>query len=75
MLKPSKQPLIENGPPNKHAMRRQFLSRAELDAQLRLQGIEDIQHVRVAYLEPNGMISAFRKDAGDVEPTPRPPES
>ena len=70
ILKPSKKPLIENGRLNKHLMRREFMTRQEIEAQLRLQGIEDLDHVQCAYMEPNGMISAFRKDGGQVDPTP-----
>lgn len=71
ILKPSKKPLIENGRLNKHLMRREFMTRQEIEAQLRLQGIEHLDQVRCAYMEPNGMISAFRKDGGEVEPTPK----
>jgi uncharacterized membrane protein YcaP (DUF421 family) len=74
ILKPGKKPLIENGRLNKHLMRREFMTRQEIEAQLRLQGIEDLDQVRCAYMEPNGMISAFRKDSGTAHPTtPRPP--
>ena len=72
-LKPSKRPLIENGQLNKHLMRREFMTRQEIEAQLRLQGIENLDQVQRAYMEPNGMISAFRKDAGEVDPTPKTP--
>ncbi|WP_217424001.1 DUF421 domain-containing protein [Agromyces sp. Marseille-P2726] len=74
VLKPSKRPLIDDGELNRHQMRREFLTREEVEAQLRLQGIESIDEVRVAYLEANGMISAFRKDDAPTAPTPNPPE-
>ena len=35
--------------------------------------IENLDQVQRAYMEPNGMISAFRKDAGEVDPTPKTP--
>jgi uncharacterized membrane protein YcaP (DUF421 family) len=70
VLKPSKKPLIENGQLNKHLMKREFMTHQEIEAQLRLQGIEHLDQVRFAYMEPNGMISAFRKDGGQVDPTP-----
>jgi uncharacterized membrane protein YcaP (DUF421 family) len=38
-------------------MRREFLTRQEIEAQLRLQGIESVDDVAAAYLEPNGMLS------------------
>ena len=73
LLKPSKKPLIEDGRLNKHLMWREFMTLQEIEAQLRLQGIEDLDHVQCAYMEPNGMISAFRKDGGTTDPRPRPP--
>ncbi len=74
IVKPHKRPLIQDGQLNKHLMHREFISRDEIEAQLRLQGIGSVEEVAAAYLEPNGMISAFRKDNGDVKPSQRPPE-
>ena len=42
-------------------MRRELLVQSEIEAQLRLQGIESIADVERAYLEPSGQISAFSK--------------
>jgi uncharacterized membrane protein YcaP (DUF421 family) len=75
ILKPSKRPLIENGQLNKRLMRREFMSRQEIEAQLRLHGIENLDQVKYAFMEPIGMISAFRKDGGESGPTPPPPTS
>ncbi|NMR28755.1 DUF421 domain-containing protein [Crystallibacter degradans] len=75
ILKPSKRSLIENGQLNKHLMRREFMGREEIEAQLRLQGIENLDQVKYAFMEPNGMISTFRKDGGEADPTPQPPAS
>jgi len=61
IMKPAKRPLIQDGELNKRLMRRELLTRAEVDAQLRLQGIEDVADVERAYLEPSGQISAFSK--------------
>ena len=69
LLKARPRPLIEDGEVNQRSLRREFLSRDELEAQLRLQGVKDVSQVRRAYLEPNGMISAFKRD-GDDMPTP-----
>ena len=73
LLKPSRRPLIEDGKINRHLMRREFMTREEVEAQLRLQGIESLDEVKRAYMEPNGMISAFRKNGEAPEPTPHPP--
>jgi len=61
IMKPSKRPLIQDRELNKRLMRRELLTRAESDAQLRLQRIEDVADVERAYLEASGQISAFRK--------------
>lgn len=71
VLKPHRKPLIEDGRPNHRVMRREFMLREELEAQLRLQGIRSIEEVKYAYLEPNGMISAFPHEGGP-DPTPHP---
>lgn len=72
LLKGKRRPVIERGRVNGRVMRREFLNREELEAQLRLQGVRDIDDVDVAYLEPNGMISVFRKDDRDTRPAPHP---
>lgn len=61
ILKPVKMPLIKDGVLNKRLMRREFLSRAEIEEELRLQGVKEIEDVSRAYLESNGKISAFEK--------------
>ena len=61
ILKPVKMPLIKDGVLNKRLMRREFLSRAEIEEELRLQGVKEIEDVSRAYLEANGKISAFEK--------------
>ncbi|MFB8386771.1 DUF421 domain-containing protein [Microbacterium sp. NPDC055910] len=59
--------LIENGRPNRRAMRREFLSLEELRSQLRLHGIEDMNDVRRAFIEPNGEISIIRRDGAEPD--------
>lgn len=59
--------LIADGKLNTHVMRREFMSRAEVYSHLRLHGIEDINRVRRAYLEPNGMISVLTHDTGPAD--------
>jgi uncharacterized membrane protein YcaP (DUF421 family) len=72
VLKARPRPLIEDGRINQRALRREFLSREELDAQLRLQGVRDVSDVERAYLEPNGMVSVFTRDGGDDRPASEP---
>ncbi len=63
--KPPKLPLVEDGELHLENMRRELVTREELASQLREQGIEDVRHVRVAYMEPDGGISVL---TGDAEP-------
>jgi uncharacterized membrane protein YcaP (DUF421 family) len=72
-LKARPRPLIEDGRLNRRAMRREFMSREEVESQLRLHGLTDISQVKCAYLEPNGMISVLPvEDDAAEEPPPRP---
>ena len=72
LLKARPRPLIEDGKVNQRSLRRELPSRDELEAQLRLQGVNDVSQVGRAYLEPNGMISVFKRE-GDNGPAPEPP--
>lgn len=60
LLKPKPQPLICDGQLQKRTMRREFMTRDEVDSELRLNGITDIADVRLAFVEPNGSISVIR---------------
>lgn len=62
LLKAKPQRLIADGQLNRRLMRRELLTTEELRSQLRLHGIDDPAEVRLAYLEPNGMISVLRRD-------------
>ncbi|MGE2725550.1 DUF421 domain-containing protein [Mycolicibacterium pulveris] len=72
LVKARPKPLIRYGKLNRHTMRREFMSREEVESQLRLHGIEDITRVRQAYLEPNGMISVLTHDGEQNGPVERP---
>ena len=53
-------------------MRREMVTRDELMAQLREQGVDDIAKVKSACLEGDGQFSVVRKDDGEVSgPEPR----
>lgn len=67
--------LVRDGTTNLPAMRREFMTREELLSQLRLHGIEDLDGVHRAYLEPGGMVSVIPgPDEPAVDPGPsRPP--
>jgi uncharacterized membrane protein YcaP (DUF421 family) len=65
--------LVEDGRPNRRAMRRELMTGEELLTQLRLHGIENLDEVRRALLEPNGMVSIVRRDGAEPGEADRPP--
>jgi uncharacterized membrane protein YcaP (DUF421 family) len=75
LLKARPRPLIEDGRLNRRAMRREFMAEDEVMSQLRLHGIEELERVERAYIEPNGMISVIPRshpDTTEQPPTPVP---
>lgn len=73
ILQAGRSPLIIDGVINQRALRREFMSREELMAELRLHGITSVEAVARAYLEENGMVSVIRRDEQEVEPSEPPP--
>jgi uncharacterized membrane protein YcaP (DUF421 family) len=73
IVKARPRPLIENGELNRHLMRRELMTDEEVEAQMRLHGIEDLSLVARAYIEPNGMISVMRREQDENDPPERPP--
>lgn len=72
LLKPAPSALVMDGVINQRALRREFMSRDELMAELRLHGVTDPSTVKRAYLEANGMISIVKTDPGELEEPPKP---
>jgi uncharacterized membrane protein YcaP (DUF421 family) len=62
---PSRLTLIHEGVIQPRNMRREFITREELDEKLREQGIVKLSEVKVAYLEGDGQISVIRREKGD----------
>jgi uncharacterized membrane protein YcaP (DUF421 family) len=54
--------LVKNGKIMPQNMRKEFLTRDELEGMLREQGVSDLKEVKEAYLEGNGKISVITKD-------------
>lgn len=73
LIKSRATPLIVDGEINTRALRREFMQREELAAELRLHGITDVREVARAYLEPNGMVSVIRADGAEPEDPPQRP--
>jgi len=69
LLKGRASPVIVDGKINQKALRREFMSRDELEEELRLRGISDVRTVARAYLETNGMLSVLTKERGPKEPS------
>ncbi|HEY8490850.1 MAG TPA: YetF domain-containing protein [Dehalococcoidia bacterium] len=68
LVKPAPVVLIRNGRLNHRAARQELLTHEEIMAHLRTQGIERIEDVKVAYVEPTGEITAVpRRSAGGRE--------
>jgi len=71
VLKSRAVPLIRDGQLNQKALRREFIQREELMAELRLHGISDVKQVARAYLEPNGSVSVIRVHGEAQEASPK----
>lgn len=72
LVKARPKPLIRDGQLCRRTMHREFLSREEVESQLRLHGIQDMSRVQQAYLEPNGMISVLTRDGEGNAPVEKP---
>lgn len=58
---PQRKPLVVNGRVIRKALADELMTEDELMTQLRLQGADQIQQVKSAYLEGNGEISVIRR--------------
>jgi uncharacterized membrane protein YcaP (DUF421 family) len=72
LVKARPRAIIHDGSLDRRVMRREFMTFDEVMSQLRLHGITELKDVRVAYLEPNGMISVVRDDGAEPEQPVRP---
>ncbi len=66
LIKPPRLPLVRDRRLVRENMAKELLIEEELQSQLRLQGVEDLDEVRAAYMEPDGRVSVLRdNDGGD----------
>jgi uncharacterized membrane protein YcaP (DUF421 family) len=72
VLKGRRSPLVVDGKIDERALRREFMQREELMAELRLHGITDVKSVARAYLEANGMVSVIRADGAPADGETKP---
>lgn len=73
-LEPVPEVLVRHGRINRRAMKREMITREELDGKLREQGVEDIAEVRIARLESDGTLSVFKKKRDGEPPGGAPRE-
>jgi len=66
--------LVHDGKALEEEMRRNAVSRADLNAGLRAEGVVTLGDVRFALLELDGSISVIKKDEQKGEPDCLPPE-
>lgn len=63
--------LVKDGQMLMRNLRKQFLTREDLEAQLRQAGVEDVGRVRAAFLEGEGKLSVLRFEEDDAKPQPQ----
>lgn len=62
LLRPKPLILVQDGAYQRHHMRREMVTKDELDSLLRIQGVDDVRLVKQACLEPDGELSVSRLD-------------
>lgn len=63
LIHPPPLPLVKDGRMLRRNMRKELITEGELLSQLREQGVDDIQTVKMAYMEGDGYISLITDDA------------
>jgi uncharacterized membrane protein YcaP (DUF421 family) len=59
--------VIDNGRMDKDAMVRERFSEADLRMELRQNGVDSVDQVKEAYLEPTGKLSVFKKNSSPTK--------
>lgn len=73
LVHPPPLPLIQNGRLLYRNLRKELITEGELMTQLREQGIIDIQAVKLAFMEGNGMISVIPYENNTAQQKPQRP--
>jgi uncharacterized membrane protein YcaP (DUF421 family) len=71
LTEPDPVPLVKAGRVIARNLRKEYLTRADLDAQLRQAGVDDINKVRAAFLESDGKFSIILFDSSDPLRAPK----
>jgi uncharacterized membrane protein YcaP (DUF421 family) len=76
LLEPSPLPVIRDGKMLRRNMQREFITKEEIESQLRQQEINDVSEVELAFIEPDGAMSIVRKsgkgEKGGHDPKRKP---
>ena len=72
IIHPRPLPLVRDGALLRHNMRKELVTEDELMTQLRLQGCEDLDNVRAAYMEGDGQISIITANGEHNQRSQRP---
>lgn len=67
LIAPAPLQVVRDGRMLRRNMRRELLTERELFVQLREQGVQDIAHVKAAYIEGDGLVSVIRHDDEHVQ--------
>lgn len=69
LTEPDPLQLVKDGQMLMRNLRKEFLTREDVEAQLRQAGVEDVRQVRAAYLEGDGQLSVLKfEDKGADRP-------
>ena len=60
---PQRKPLVVNGRVMRKVLQEELITEDELLTQLRLNGVEEIEEVKAAYLEGNGEVSVLKRES------------
>jgi uncharacterized membrane protein YcaP (DUF421 family) len=63
---PARLTLVRDGVMQRRNMRREYITREELEEKLREQGIAKMSDVKMAYLEGDGQISVIKREKDDA---------
>ena len=67
LLEPPPLPVVRNGRMQRKNMRLELLTEEELLSQLRQQGVEVLETVKLAFVEPDGGVSVVKRGGGKAQ--------
>lgn len=67
LTEPDPLPLVKDGQMLMRNLRKEFLTAADVEAQLRQAGVDDVGKVRAAFLEGDGKLSVLKFEEGESQ--------